>query len=153
VEWALEKSGEHYARLLKNSLCLQGSLRQLTHEMLLCQEKERTKISVELQDQIGQPLLGINVRLLALKQEARVNTRGLKRKITSTQRLVLKSANSVRRSARKFGFIQTTETVAQGQGNLPINRPARLTDLTRRRRTQSSNIVRKHRAGKGKGEG
>jgi len=152
VECALEKSGEHYAQLLKDSLHLQEGLRQLTHEMLLSQEKEREKISVELQDEIGQTLLGINVRLLSLKQEARVNSGGLKSEIASTQRLVLKSAKSVRQAARKFGFIQTTDTVAQGQGNLPIIRPARLNVLTRKRRAQSSKIVRKPRASQGNRE-
>jgi signal transduction histidine kinase len=103
VEAALKKGGEHYTRLLKESLQLQEGLRQLTHRVLAAQEDERKKISVELQDEIGQTLLGINVRLLSLKQEARTNTKGLKKEIASTQRLVLKSAKSVRRVAREFG--------------------------------------------------
>jgi hypothetical protein len=37
-----------------------------------------------------------------LKQEARNNTKGLKNEIASTQRLVVKSAQSVRRAAREF---------------------------------------------------
>jgi signal transduction histidine kinase len=103
VEAALKKSGEHYARLLKDSLQLQEELRQLTHQVLAAQEDERKKISRELQDEIAQTLLGINVRLLSLKQEARVNTKGLRNEIANTQRLVVKSARSVRRVARKFG--------------------------------------------------
>jgi signal transduction histidine kinase len=102
VEAALKKSGEHYTRLLKDSLQLQDGLRQLTHQVLATQEDERRKISIELQDEIAQTLLGINVRLLSLKQEARSNTRGLKNEIASTQRLVAKSARSVRRVAREF---------------------------------------------------
>jgi signal transduction histidine kinase len=103
VEAALKISGLHYAKLLKDSLQLQEGLRQLTHQVLASQEEERKKISRELQDEIAQTLLGINVRLLTLKQEARTNTRGLKNEIASTQRLVLKSAKSVRRVAREFG--------------------------------------------------
>jgi two-component system, NarL family, sensor histidine kinase DegS len=103
VERALKRSGEHYARLLKDSLQLQEGLRQLTHEVLTAQEDERKKISRELQDEIAQTLLGINVRLLSLKQEARTNTKGLKNEIASTQKLVLDSARSVRRVAREFG--------------------------------------------------
>jgi signal transduction histidine kinase len=102
VEAALKTSGEHYARLLKDSLQLQEGLRQLTHQVLASQEDERRKISRELQNEIAQTLLGINVRLLTLKQEARSNTRGLKNEIASTQRLVLKSARSVRRVAREY---------------------------------------------------
>ncbi|MGD1084948.1 MAG: histidine kinase [Verrucomicrobiota bacterium] len=103
VETALQKSGEQYTRLLRDSLRLQAGLRQLTHEVLRAQEEERRKISHELQDQIAQTLLGINVRLLSLKEEARGNTQGLKNEIASTQRLVAKSAKSVRRAAREFG--------------------------------------------------
>ncbi len=96
------RSGEHYTKLLKESLQLQEGLRQLTHQLLASQEEERKKISLELQNEIAQTLLGINVRLLSLKQEARINTKGLKNEIASTQRLVVKSAQSVRRVAREF---------------------------------------------------
>lgn len=102
VEAALKQSGERYTRLLRESLQVQGGLRQLTRQVLAAQEDERHKISHELQDEIAQTLLGINVRLLSLKQEARSNTRGLKNEIANTQRLVAKSAQSVRRAARKF---------------------------------------------------
>lgn len=102
VEAALEKSGEHYAKLLKESLQLQESLRELTHQVLTAQENDRKKISRELQDEIGQTLIGIHVRLLSLKQEARKNTKGLKSEIASTQRLVAQSAKSVRRAADEF---------------------------------------------------
>jgi len=104
VEAALKKSGIHYSKLLKDSLQLQDGLRVLTHQVLVAQEDERKKISNELQDEIAQTLLGINVRLLALKQEARVNTKGLKNEIASTQVLVAKSAKSVRRAAREIGL-------------------------------------------------
>ena len=102
VEGALKKSGTHYTKLLKESLQLQEGLRQLTRQVLASQEEERRKISLELQNEIAQTLLGINVRLLSLKQEARNNTKGLKNEIASTQRLVVKSAQSVRRAAREF---------------------------------------------------
>jgi signal transduction histidine kinase len=105
MEDALEKSGTHYKKCLEESLHLQKRLRQLTHRVMATQEDERKDISRELQDEIAQMLLGINVRLLALKQEARSNTKGLKNEIASAQRLVLKSAKSVRRVAREFGSI------------------------------------------------
>lgn len=102
VEVALKKCGRHYTKLLKESLLLQEGLRQLTHRLLAAQETERKKISCGLQDEIAQTLLGINVRLLNLKQEARTNRKGLKNEIASTQRLVIKSVRSVRQVARKF---------------------------------------------------
>jgi signal transduction histidine kinase len=100
VKAALKKSDLHHNKLLKDSLAIQAGLRRLTHQVLAAQENERTKISRELQDEIAQTLLGINVRLLTLKREAAGNTRGLKNEIASTQRLVVKSAKSVRRAAR-----------------------------------------------------
>lgn len=102
VEAALKKSGQHYAGLLKESLGLQESLRHLTHQVMAAQEDEREKISLELQNEVAQTLLGINVRLLSLKQEARTNTKGLRNEIASTQRLVINSAKFVRTFARKL---------------------------------------------------
>jgi signal transduction histidine kinase len=102
AEAALKKSVQHYTRLLRESLQIQKGLRQLTHKVLAAQEDERRKISHELQDEIGQTLLGINVRLLSLRQEARMNIKSLENEIASTQRLVIRSAKSVRRTALKF---------------------------------------------------
>jgi signal transduction histidine kinase len=97
------RRGRHHQKCLEESLDLQKRLRHLTHQVLVAQEDERQKISRELQDEIAQTLLGINVRLLSLKQEARNNTNGLKNKIANTQRLVAKSARSVRQVGRKIG--------------------------------------------------
>jgi signal transduction histidine kinase len=99
------KSGKHHQKCLEESLQLQKRLRQLTHRVLAAQEADRREISAELQDEIAQTLLGINVRLLSLKQEARSNSKGLKNDIASTQRLVVKSVRSVRRVAREFGSL------------------------------------------------
>jgi signal transduction histidine kinase len=103
AEAALKKSGEDYSTLLKESLQLQEGLRQLTHRALVAQENERKNISRELQNEIAQTLLGINVRLLSVQEEAQTNTKGLKNEIASTQRMVVKSAKSVRRVARDLG--------------------------------------------------
>ena len=102
VEAALKKSGIHYSKLLKDSLHLQAGLRELTHQVLAAQEDERRKMSFELQNEIAQTLLGINARLLSLKEDARLNAHGLKNEIAATRQLVVKSAKSVRRVAREF---------------------------------------------------
>jgi len=99
---AHEKSDRRHDKSLEESLELQKHLRQLTHKVLAAQEDERKKISRELQDEIAQTLLGINVRLLSLKRGDRSSTHGLKNAIASTQRLVAKSAQSVRRFAREL---------------------------------------------------
>ena len=105
MEDVFEKTGRHHNKCLEESLQLQKRLRQLTHRVLAAQEDDRKSISRELQDEIAQTLLGINVRLLSLKRESRLNTKGLKNEIASTQRLVVKSAKSVRRVAREFGSL------------------------------------------------
>src|ERR1700733_6310758 len=78
MEDAFEKTGRHHNKCLEESLQLQKRLRLLTHRMMAAQEDERKSVSRELQDEIAQTLLGINVRLLSLKREARLNTKGLK---------------------------------------------------------------------------
>ena len=102
VEEALRKSEQHSSRLLSQSLQLQGQLRHLSHQVLQAQEEERKRVSRELHDEILQTLTGINVHLAALKNQAVDNPKGLKRKITATQRLVVKSVDIVHRFAREL---------------------------------------------------
>jgi signal transduction histidine kinase len=103
MEDASARRGRHHQKSLEESLELQKRLRQLTHQVLRAQEDERKMISRELQDDIAQTLLGINVRLLSMRQEAHKNTKGIKNDIASTQRLVAKSAQSVRQVGQKIG--------------------------------------------------
>ncbi|MGD1020841.1 MAG: histidine kinase [Verrucomicrobiia bacterium] len=103
AEEALKKSGRHRIDLLEQSRLVQEHLRHLTRQILLAQEDKRTKISRDLHDEIAQTLLGINVRLLALKNEAVVNTKGLKKEIANTQRLMEKSKKTLSRFVRGLG--------------------------------------------------
>jgi signal transduction histidine kinase len=102
VETGLRKSGEHSKKLLEESHHLQKHLQYLTRQMLSAQEDKRKKLSNSLQDEIAQTLLGINVRLLTLKQETVFNARGFKKDIASTQRLVEQSIRSINRFAHKL---------------------------------------------------
>ena len=104
AEKILKTREQHYAKLLEESHHLQRHLQKLTHRILSAQEKERTKISRELQDEIAQTLLGINVRLLTVKKGAAACTEDLAKEIASTQRLVEKSVKTVNRFARGFGL-------------------------------------------------
>ncbi len=103
AEEALKKSGKHRTDLLGQSRLVQEHLRQLTRQILSAHEDKRTKISRELHDEIAQTLLGINVRLLALKNEATTNVKGLKKEIANTQRLVDKSKKTLKRFADELG--------------------------------------------------
>jgi signal transduction histidine kinase len=99
---SVKKNEERYGQCLEESLEQQRCLRQLTHRVLAAQEEERKKISCELQDEIAQMLLGINVRLLCLKQQNRSRNHGLRNEIASAKRLVAKSAKSVLRFAHEL---------------------------------------------------
>ena len=108
VEVALKKSAAHYKTLLAESLALQARLQLLVHQILSAQEDKRMQISHELQDEIAQTLCGINVRLLTAGKAAGRNAEGLKKEIVSTQRLVDKSVNRIKRFARELGHPRET---------------------------------------------
>jgi signal transduction histidine kinase len=99
---ALKKNGEHQKKLLKESVRLQQRLRRLTRLLLQTQENEREKISRALNDEIAQLLLGINARVLSLKADAAMSTKGRQKEIASTQRLVASSAKTMHRVVRGF---------------------------------------------------
>lgn len=101
MEASFKLSRRQSRRLLSESLELQQGFRKLAHQVFRAQEKERTKISLKLQDEVVQTLLGINLRLLAMKTTAHHTAQGLKNDIAVTQRLVGSSRRSVRRVARK----------------------------------------------------
>jgi len=102
AEQALKEKERRVSELLEQSLQMQEHLRQLSRDLLCAQEEERKTISRELHDDIAQTLTGINVHLATLKNEAAVNSKDLKRKITSTQQIVKRSVEIVHRFARKL---------------------------------------------------
>lgn len=102
AEQTLKRRNEHNKRLLKESQSMQESLRVLARRVLTEQEDERGQISSKLRDEIGQVLLGINVRLLTLKQKGTMDAKLLLKDIANTQALVEKSMADMRRVARKL---------------------------------------------------
>jgi signal transduction histidine kinase len=103
AEAALKKSGEHYRTLLDESLALQKHLQHLAHRILAAQEHKRKKISHDLQDEIAQTLLGINLRLLTVKEAASHNAKRLQKEIARTGRLVDLSVKTIQRFTREYG--------------------------------------------------
>ena len=89
-------------------------LRQLSHEILLTQEKERKRISRELHDTVLQTLVGISVHLTSLTPNSVDNPARLRRKIVQTQRLVEKSLAMVHRFA-----VELRPTVLDDLGLIP----------------------------------
>lgn len=101
-EELLNQKELHYVQMLDESRLMQEQLRHLSHKILWAQEDERKKISRELHDVIAQTLTGINIRLATLKREAELNTKGLSRNISLTQKLVEKSVKIVHQFAREL---------------------------------------------------
>jgi signal transduction histidine kinase len=99
AEDSLRTSEGTRRELLEESLAMQEELRLMSHRLLFVQEEERKRVSRELHDVIAQTLAGINIRLAALKVQT-ADPAKLKRNITATQRLVMKSFQTVSRFAR-----------------------------------------------------
>lgn len=102
VEQTLVKREEEYRKLLKQSHVLQVKLRCLSRRVFLAQEEERKRISRELHDIVARVLMGINLKLAALKMDAYSSPKVVARKISNTQRLVEKSVDVIHRFAREL---------------------------------------------------
>lgn len=99
----LKLSQAHAAKLLTEAGQLQQHLSELARQILTAQEEERKKMSLTLQDEIAQTLLGIHVRLLALQREVSASAEDFRNEIATTQRLVRTSVKTINRYARELG--------------------------------------------------
>jgi len=102
AENSLRISRDSSSRLLRDSRSLEEHLRDLARKILSANEAERKKMSLHLNDEIAQSLLGINLRMLALKMDISADQANLALEIATTQQLVDASANLIRRLAREF---------------------------------------------------
>jgi len=94
-EAALRTSEETAADLLVESRLLEEELREMTRRTLSANEVERERMSLHLQDEIAQTLLGIHVRLLALQKTIGISRELLAKQITSTERLMAQSVKTI----------------------------------------------------------
>jgi hypothetical protein len=101
---ALEHSQRTTDELLKSSRDLEKQLRAITHEILSAAEVERHRMSLQLNDEIAQILLGIHIHILALKKDVADNHSDLTRKIAAAQHLVEDSANVISRLVHEFSI-------------------------------------------------
>jgi signal transduction histidine kinase len=96
---------EREARLnssLKQARSQLDQIRAFSRQNLISQEEERRKISRDLHDVIAQNLTAINIRLVALRKEAGLNTKNLAAKIAVAQRLLASSTRIVHQFAREL---------------------------------------------------
>ncbi len=104
AEVALAASEVAAQSLLAESLQLEIHLKVTARKILMANEDERKRMSLKLQDEIAQTLLGIHIRLLALQSEVSANNVAIVKEISATQRLVEKSAETIRQYSRQLGL-------------------------------------------------
>jgi PAS domain S-box-containing protein len=102
VEQALKQSEQHQRRLLDEYRLMRDQLRLLSRQLLLAQEEERKRISRDLHDVIAQALLGINLQLATLKEDATMNSQDRQRNLARTRQLVEQAVNVVHHFAREL---------------------------------------------------
>ncbi|MGD0338256.1 MAG: ATP-binding protein [Bacteroidota bacterium] len=100
TEDALQKSEQHYRELFQEGQRMQGELQRLSREILRVQEEERTRISREIHDEIGQALTAISLNLRKLKTNGKPSE--VKRKIQSVQSLVEKTSEFIHNFSRQI---------------------------------------------------
>lgn len=86
--------------LLMECKTMENNMRRKFQAILTAHEDERKKLSLLLDDEVAQTLLGIHVRLLALKKEASEDSAAFSNEIVNTQRLIVRSAETIKRIAR-----------------------------------------------------
>jgi signal transduction histidine kinase len=80
----------------------EANLRKISHKALHVQEEERTRISRELHDEVGQLLTAINVNLTMLKRDGNAQTVALQRRIRVAQKQLEHTMECVHRFAREL---------------------------------------------------
>lgn len=88
---------------LEESRRLEEHLRAVAQEILSSDEAERAMMSRQLQGEIVQTLLGIHVRILALKKVAAASTAELTGEIAGAERLVEGAKKIINRIVREYG--------------------------------------------------
>ena len=104
AETALKASEKAALGVLSECRHLEKKLQDTARTILTANEEERTKISLILQDEIAQTLLGIEVRLIALKNNVLMNHAGLNEEISTIRLLVETSAITIKRLTRELGI-------------------------------------------------
>lgn len=109
IETEFRISEQYAAQLLRESKLMEEHLQAMVYKILSATELERKVMSHQLQDEIAQTLLGIHVRLLKLKKEADVSKVALSEELSTLQRLVDSSVETINQLAHEFSTPHETE--------------------------------------------
>ena len=98
------KKEQESNQLLTDSKLLESQLQLMARSILSANEAERKKMSHRLNDEIAQSLLGINLRMAALKNQITANQANLNKEIAIIQRLVEGSVRIIKHLAHEFSI-------------------------------------------------
>lgn len=104
AEVVLKTSEKVSLEVLDESRHLEMQLQDMARKILSSNEEERKKMSHLLQDEVAQSLLGIQMRLLALKNKSAASHAGVTEEIANIRRLVETSATTISRLTRGIGI-------------------------------------------------
>lgn len=102
AETALQTSELTSGQLLKESRVLETQLQDMVRGIISATEDERRIMSLHLNDSIAQTLLGINIRLMALKKMIAINDENLSIEIATIQQLLADSGEIINRLTHEF---------------------------------------------------
>jgi PAS domain S-box-containing protein len=102
AEEALRHSEEHYRELFHQAYEMQQNLRRLSDKVLQVQEQERTRLSRDLHDEVGQALTAISVQLAMVGKAAAGRDHGLRQKIRDAQEIIERTMEAVHNFAREL---------------------------------------------------
>ncbi len=98
----LNQKNRESSQLLTDSRLLEEQLQTMARQILSANEAERKNMSLRLNDELAQTLLGINMRMLALKKTVTLNQDNLNKDIAIIQRLVEGSVKLIKQLAHEF---------------------------------------------------
>ncbi|MBI4661743.1 MAG: PAS domain S-box protein [Verrucomicrobia bacterium] len=102
AEEALRQSEEHYRELFHEAYRMQENLRRLSSKILQVQEEERTRISRELHDEVGQALTAVSVNVAVMKREVDPGNQRFLKKIADSQALLSQTMETVHGFSREL---------------------------------------------------
>jgi len=105
AEDSLRVSEDTSGCLLRDSRLLEKHLQDMVRKVLTSTEAGRRKMSRQLNDEVAQSLLGINLRMLALKKVISASEAGFAAEIATIQQLIDGSAKMIRRLAHEFSTL------------------------------------------------
>jgi PAS domain S-box-containing protein len=102
TEASVAQSEEHYRDLFHQAFQMQDNLRRMSDRVLKIQEHERTRISRDLHDEVGQALTAINMNLAILRNAMVGCAPEVERRMSDTQGLIEHTMDTIHNFSREL---------------------------------------------------